>query len=499
MRTLLPLLVLSCSPAWAEDDDDDRMIEFDALPALGYVGSPSMSATPGGAQDIGYFRDRVMAGEIPHANVLTPEGLFGEHDLPITGTKRCVALLCPVVAAIPARLIAQPEVRWLAQLGFDSGLDAASFQRAPLNLVAVVDKSGSMSGEPLETVKASLDAVATHMGPGDQLSIVLYGDVVETRLPPTPATRVSEIRRAIAGISSAGSTDMESGLRQGYTLARQTAPRFDGTTRVMLFTDERPNVGATDAQSFMGMARAASVDHVGLTTVGVGVQFGAELASAVSAVRGGNLYYFANATEMKTRFAAEFDTLVTELAYDFELTVRPAKGLEVTGVYGIPGDMVSRTPDGAIQMTVETLFLSRQEGAIYLTFGDSADIPANIGGALASVSVRYTPAFGEGGGLQVLDVRPTHPEAGLIRGMKLVDEYTVLKAATALHHEKNDQEGAWQLVHALAGSQAGDTDPDLANERALIARLDQTLALLSGHRGEIARARVRDPVSGLPR
>lgn len=49
--------------------------------------------------------------------------------------------------------------------------------------------------------------------------------------------------------------------------------------------------------------------------------------------------------------------------------MRPAKGLEVTGVYGIPGDMVSRTLDGGIQMTVETLFLSRQEGAIYLTFG----------------------------------------------------------------------------------------------------------------------------------
>ena len=352
------------------------------------------------------------------------------------------------------------------------------------------------AGDPLETVKASLKAVLEQMGPEDQLSIVLYGDVVEVRLPPTRASEKATIRKVIDGVQSAGSTDMESGLRQGYSLAMATAKPFRGTTRVMLFTDERPNVGATDAASFMGMARTASEAGVGLTTIGVGVQFGAELASAVSSVRGGNLYFFADVPDMRARFADEFDFLVTELAYDLELTVKAAPGLRVTGIYGVPGDLVTYTPEGDLRLTVETLFLSKQEGAIYVSFGQDGALPF-AGGPLGTVGARYETREGKGGA--AMEVRVTdRPELGLVRGVKLVDEATVLREATALHHEKNDQEGAFQLVHALAGSQAGDTDPELANERALVAKLEESLAKLSGHQGE-PRTASRDRVNGLPR
>jgi Ca-activated chloride channel family protein len=61
-----------------------------------------------------------------------------------------------------------------------------TFTRAPLNLVAVVDKSGSMSGQPLALVKASLVEALNHLVPQDQLTIVLYGDQVHVHLPATP-------------------------------------------------------------------------------------------------------------------------------------------------------------------------------------------------------------------------------------------------------------------------------------------------------------------------
>lgn len=80
-----------------------------------------------------------------------------------------------------------------------------------------------------------------------------------------------------------------------------------------------------------------------------------------------------------------------------------------------------------------------------------------------------------------------------------VSSYALLVAEASSHHERNDQEGAWQLVHALAGSQVGDGDPDLANERALVAKLEETLAQLSGHRGEPVAGAGRQRVNGLPR
>lgn len=504
MRVLLTLsLLLLAAPfatplASADDDDDDESpaptakfrtrIDFDAL-----------SVSPGGAEDITFFRDRALAGEIPHPNVFTAEGLFSEHDLPIAGQRACHQMICPVGRAVPARMLVQPEVRWLAQLGFDTNIAAETFRRAPLNLVAVIDKSGSMSGDPLETVKASLLEVAGQLGPTDQLSIVLYGDSVHTHLAPSRDRQ--EIVRAIASIRSAGSTHMEAGLEAGFRLARATAPGFDGTTRVMLFTDERPNVGRTDAQSFMGMAEAAADDRIGMTTIGVGVQFGAELATKVSSVRGGNLHFFADVPGMRKVFAAEFDTMVTQLATDMELVVTPAPGLKIAGVYGIPGDALEWRADGAIRMEVATLFLSRKDGAIYVAFAPESDaLPTSVGERVASVAVDYVTMAGRHEPSTVAMTVATSGTAGkgLERGLLLVDQLTTLKKATALHHEHNDQEGAFQLVHSLASSFRHNEDPDLAGERALVLKLEETLGRLSGHQGEGATMAVRDPVTGLP-
>ena len=469
------------------------------------TGSVHMGATVGGAKDITYARSTVGQGEIPHPNVFTPEGLFSEHDLPLDGNTACNQLFCATGAAIPATLVAQPEVRYLAQLGFSSNLTPATFKRAPLNLIATIDKSGSMSGHPLDLVKESLLQVLEQLGPDDRIGIVLYGDRSYVHLQPTPAIHKALIQKAIQAIESNGSTYMEEGLKVGFDLARQSKRGFHGTTRLMLFTDERPNVGRTDAQSFMGMAQAASKDGIGMTTIGVGVQFGAELATQVSSVRGGNLYFFTDIDRMKKVFTEEFDTFVTELAYDLRVTVKPAQGLKIVGIYGVPGSMVRRDADGGLGFDVATIFLSRKNGAIYLALGSDSvsglgDAPRPVSDALLQAHLAYT---GVEGGAHTSDsalavVDAAKAPLGLSRGCVLVDEVTVLKQATALFHEKNDQEGAYQLVHAIASILRQTADPDMAAERKFTSELENQLAKRSGHAGEPTAQRSIHPVTGMP-
>ena len=195
---LLPGLADGRSPAPREEKEREHSKAMEsvhpmrmAAPSAAYSfdADLEMGATPGGAQDIAFFRDRAAHGEIPHPNTFTPEGLFSEHDLPVaTGTK-CMQTLCATGEAMAAELLVQPEVRYLAQLGFSSGLDAKTFKRAPVHLVAVIDKSGSMSGQPLDLVKESLQKVVTQLGPDDELSIVLYGDRSHVYMQPTPVKR----------------------------------------------------------------------------------------------------------------------------------------------------------------------------------------------------------------------------------------------------------------------------------------------------------------------
>ncbi|MEM6991844.1 MAG: VWA domain-containing protein [Myxococcota bacterium] len=491
------------APPRDEDQDLTTVYEFADVGVAGEM----MSATPGGAQDIAYFRDRVSAGEIPNPEVFTPEGLFSEHDLPLAKRGRCRALLCIEGEATEGRLLAQPDVRFIGQLGFSTNIDAAKFLRAPTNLVAVVDKSGSMT-DVLPLVQESLREVVNQLGPRDQLSIVLYGEIARPVLRPTraDASGKERMRRVIDQIQSGGSTAMEDGMQTGFRIARRSGRGFAGQSRLMLFTDERPNVGATDRHSFMAMARNASRAGIGMTTVGVGVQFGAELATAVSSVRGGNLFFFPDADEMTRVFEEDFDTMVSELAHDLRLRVTAAPGMKLAGLYGIPGDMLRWTRDGALEVEISTVFLSRRAGAIYVAVAPSgnAALPRRRprrGAAIATVDLSYTPVEERKVRMQaqLTRVPPRRASVGLARGLLLVDQITALKKAVTLHHHENDQEGAYQLVHALAGRFRHDNEPSLGKERKLVLELERTLAKLSGHRGEPVRRRSRfDDVSGLP-
>jgi len=519
---LLPGLADGRSPAPREEEKERHKMEvlnpYRAAPAAAYDFAADslggeMGATPGGAQDIAFFRDRAAHGEIPHPNTFTPEGLFSEHDLPLATRTKCMQTLCATGEAMGAGLLVQPEVRYLAQLGFSSGLDAKTFKRAPLHLVAVIDKSGSMSGQPLELVKQSLEKVVSQLGPDDELSIVLYGDRSHVYMQPTPVTHRRAIAREIRRIESAGSTNMEEGLAVGFALANSR--KFTGSTRVMLFTDERPNVGSTDKNSFMGMARDASKSGVGMTTVGVGVQFGAELATAISSVRGGNLFFFPDAKRMEKVFEEEFDTMVTELAYDLQLEVRPAKGLKIAGVYGIPGQALKWIDGGAISLSVETIFLSRKKGAIYVAMASDTgpglpETKVVLGAGVASVKLDYREHRERGGKairtqVELPTVLANAASLGLTRGELLVEQATSLARAASLHHEKNDQEGAYQAVHALASLFRRNADETLAAERKLVLEVETTLAKLSGHQGEPGSGPGHRPeggpvdrVSGLP-
>ncbi len=503
---LSPFVLLQAEPPKQDEKEEEVIIlspfEVTAVECTGYAAATTLAgcrvsttlnnlgATVGGAKDVQFFRDGVDSGDFPHPNTITPEGLFSEYDLPLACHSTSRDLFILTGEAMGTSLLTKPEVKYLGQIGLSSGLDPATWRRAPVNLVAVVDKSGSMNGPPLALVKQCLRQVLTQLGPDDQLSIVLYGDRAHVHLEPlrTTAENREAIGTAIDAIYSAGSTNMEAGLKVGFELARNSKAGFRGTTRVMQFTDERPNVGDTSAEGFMGLMAAASHDGIGQTTVGVGVQFGAELAAKVSAVRGGNLFFFPDEAAMVKTFTEELDTMVTELAHDLDVVIRPAAGLRLVGVYGIPGEMLQWEGDRAVRFQVTTVFLSRRRGAIYAAFApEGEDLPARrdvAGRPLATVELSYreigaaapkTATFS----LPLVDAAVA--SAGLTRGRLLVSEYLALKAAMTAHLTENNQQKAYGLLRELDTLLAGDFDSTLDPERKLVGELYTRMAQLAGH------------------
>lgn len=332
-------------------------------------GGGGLGATPGGAQDIGYIRTVVEEGYVPLPFHLAVEGLFSEHNLPLQSTEPCNQLLCVRAALGVAPALDSGAQAYFVQVGFSSGLDAATFERAPLNLAIVLDKSGSMSDmasselTKMEAVKAALSKMVDKLGPNDRLSIVLFSNNDYVLLKSTPVNNPALIKSLIAGIAPDGGTNIEAGLKKGYKIVAENSNPEQRLDRVMLLTDALPNVGRTGEDNFLTMAQHYAEQGIGLTTFGVGFNFGQELALAISQIRGGNYFFLKDADRINEVFELDFEYLVTPLAYDLRLQFQPAPGFQTAEVYGIPTWTAGHD---VVELDVATLFLSRNHGAIVI-------------------------------------------------------------------------------------------------------------------------------------
>ncbi|QDC11314.1 DUF3520 domain-containing protein [Oceanicola sp. D3] len=115
--------------------------------------------------------------------------------------------------------------------------------RPPLNLVFLIDSSGSMNqANKLPLLKQSLRLMLPELRPEDQVAIVAYAGSSGLVLPPTPAGERSKILNALDNIGAGGSTAGAAGLQQAYAVAEEMTEEGE-ISRVLLATDGDFNVG----------------------------------------------------------------------------------------------------------------------------------------------------------------------------------------------------------------------------------------------------------------
>ena len=121
--------------------------------------------------------------------------------------------------------------------------------RPPLNLVFLIDTSGSMDDPAkLPLLKQSFRLMLDQLRPEDQVAIVEYAGSAGQVLAPTDASDRTTILQAIQSLGAGGSTNGQGGLEQAYSVAETM--REDGeVNRVILATDGDFNVGLSDPQA----------------------------------------------------------------------------------------------------------------------------------------------------------------------------------------------------------------------------------------------------------
>lgn len=123
---------------------------------------------------------------------------------------------------------------WLLRVGLQAQRIPQE-QRPPLNLVFLIDTSGSMSPrDRLPLLRQALTCLVDRLLPNDRVAIVTYAGEAGT-LQDSTADKTA-LLTALADLESGGSTNGSGGIQKAYQLARDNY-RVDGINRVILATD----------------------------------------------------------------------------------------------------------------------------------------------------------------------------------------------------------------------------------------------------------------------
>ncbi len=313
-----------------------------------------------------FARELIADGEVPPLEAFFVEGMFSEHDLGIAGAA-CESIFCLQSAVAVAPSSDGTPSGWM-QLSMSSNVDPETYERPSQSLILTVDVSGSMGWSssvddpsPGNLSRALLLSLSEQLNVNDQVAIVTYGSSVRTALDFTGGSDYPALRDAINALSTDGSTNMEAGLVRAYQLAETVVGQRD-ETRVVLFTDVRPNVGATGTSEFEQIVAAGAEAGVGISVLGLGQYVGIDIAAGMSHIRGANGFTMFDFDDVDQFIEDNWPWFVSPIAYDMALSIAVTAGVTIAGAYGFPAS----DSDQEVGFDVSTIFLSKRRGALLL-------------------------------------------------------------------------------------------------------------------------------------
>lgn len=230
--------------------------------------------------------------------------------------------------------IEAPAVAEEQQDGADS-----SPKRAPLDLVLVLDVSGSMQGEKLALVKKTLHFLLTHLTSADRLALVAFDSNVSTPLKLTTMDSRGKAEAAAAcdRLRAGSCTNLSGGLFAGMEIMKNRAARLvqgdkPEIASLLLLTDGLMNEGIRDEDKLAEatrklMAEAAKTANGAFTinTFGYGTSHNVKALKSVADASDGGVYYFIETNEAVAPSIGDcLGGLLTTMAQNLELTLTTA-------------------------------------------------------------------------------------------------------------------------------------------------------------------------------
>lgn len=261
--------------------------------------------------------------------------------------------------------------------------------RPPMEVVLVVDTSGSMAGAKIESARTAAAMLVRNLKDGDIVGLDTFSDHARTLVSPTrlDATSRAEILRQIAQLRETGSTNMFEGLSLAESQIA-AAPPSHPLRRVVLVSDGIANVGPSSPEVLGSLAERGLRARAQVTSLGVGNDYDERTLNALAVRSSGRLYHLSEPREMASILKNELDMLDATLASDAFVEVVPAPGVQVLGADGVRTEW----HDGGLRIPLGALHAGQhREALVRVRIVDPAAFEGHTR-SMASVRLRFRDA-----------------------------------------------------------------------------------------------------------
>lgn len=398
------------------------------------------------------------------------------------------------VSVVPSPWSSDREILHIGLQGYELPASA----QPPLNLVFLIDTSGSMeSADRLPLARKAMNVLIDQLRPEDRVAMVAYAGSAGAVLAPTDGRQKLMMRCALTALSAGGSTAGGEGLALAYDLAQQN---FDpkAINRVILMTDGDFNVGLADPARMEDFVAEKRRSGVYLSVYGFGRgNYNDQMMQTLAQNGNGTAAYIDTLAEARRLFLRDLPAAMFPIAQDVKIQVEfnPARVSEYR-LIGYETRLLNREDfnndqvdagevgSGASVTALYEITPAGARGSVDPLRYQTEPRPQGQGQELAFIKVRHQPP---GGGTSELMTRPVTSRDRATR-LASAPEATRWALAVAAFGQKlrgdpwvSDRFG-WEEVEALAqGARGRDPDGDRAEFVTLVRSAADAHVRPQGH------------------
>ncbi|AFY72644.1 uncharacterized protein containing a von Willebrand factor type A (vWA) domain [Synechococcus sp. PCC 7502] len=169
---------------------------------------------------------------------------------------------------------------------------------SPLNLCLVLDHSGSMGGQPLDTVKKAARELIDQMSYTDYISVVGFDHKAKVVVASQTLTNPEAVKDNIQSLRASGGTSIDEGIK--LALQELSKAKKNAISQAFVLTDGENEHGSNDR--CLQFSQLAAEYGMTLHTLGFGDYWNQDVLEKIADAGGGAMAYIENPSQATSEF-----------------------------------------------------------------------------------------------------------------------------------------------------------------------------------------------------